>query len=443
MPCTTAPRLFLVALALLARQPATAPSDDDAAERAQIEREQRELRRQMPTRVEGTVTDAENGQPIARFRFMPGVHVKDAHRPFRRFDWHEAKYGEDGRYEWVDPGHQPELIIRIDADGYEPVVSEGLSDHQIARFDAKLKRAANITGAVMTPDGKPADDAVLLFATKDAPVAINNEEPPQQIRGPTATAGADGSFVLWPLTGDWRVVVLHDSGTAEVDRDDFLKDHAIALQPWARIEGTLKLGAKPGAGATILHYSLPRVPYERMQIDRISTVHCDDLGQFVFERVFPGKGHVARQVEMVGPERHRLTTVSQPNAIDLKPGETAHINLGGVGRAVIGRVTRPDGIPENWLAHGNTLIETRDIPGRPRRQYHFGVAADGTFRIDDVEPGDYRLLISFSEVPGVNTAIGPTIADVEHVVHVPETPAGQSDEPVDIGELTVKPRGNK
>ena len=322
-------------------------------------------------------------------------------------------------------------------------MSEGLSDHLVARFDAKLKRATNLAGAVLTPDGKPAEDALLLFATRDAPVTINDEVPPQQVRGPSATAGADGRFELSPLAEDWRVVVLHDSGTAEVNRDDFIRGHTIALQPWARIEGTLKIGSKPGAGATILHYSMPSVPFERPQIDHISTVKCDDLGQFVFERVYPGKGQIARQVEMVGPERHRLTTVSQPNAIDLKPGETTHINLGGVGRAVIGRVTRPEGIPANWLAHGNYLIEKNDPPGRTKRQYNFAVAPDGTFRIEDVEPGEYRLSIGFSEVPGVDTAIGPTIAVVEHPVEVPENPVGRGDEPVDTGELTVKPRGKK
>jgi hypothetical protein len=444
MACTFPIHLLGLTLTLLAQQPTTAPADD---EQAQLEREREALRWQMPARVEGTVTDASTGEPIARFKLIPGLLLKRANGESRIFAFGEAQEFEGGQYEWINEGRQPDVIVRIEADGYEPAVSEGLSDHIVARFDAKLKRAANITGAVVTPDGKPADDAMLLFATKDAPVHLNNEEAvargPDQSIGIHATTGADGRFEKSPLVENWRVVVLHESGTAELSRDEFPKDGVIQLQPWARIEGELKVGSKPGAGESILHYPVPINTGERPQVNHISNVTCDENGEFVLNRVKPGKGHIARQVEMRGPGDLRLMSLSRIDEVEAKAGQTTKVALGGAGRPVVGRVSRAGGIPENWFANGNSLIGKRPPGDRSPRQYHFAVEPDGTFRIDDVEPGEYRLSISFSEVPGTGARIGASVAHAQHAFIVPEIPGGRSDEPLDLGELPVKPWGGK
>lgn len=65
--------------------------------------------------------------------------------------------------------------------------------------------------------------------------------------------------------------------------------------------------------------------------------------------------------------------------------------------------------------------------------------SNGTFRVDDVLPGTYRMQLRADEpVPGGKGM--RHAAEVEILVDVPELLAGESDEPIDIGMLVSRPR---
>jgi hypothetical protein len=67
---------------------------------------------------------------------------------------------------------------------------------------------------------------------------------------------------------------------------------------------------------------------------------------------------------------------------------------------------------------------------------------DGSFRIDDVEPGIYTLLIVVRERPTDQShpAIGgDELGRVQREVTVPPIPGGRSDEPLDLGSTTLEP----
>ena len=49
----------------------------------------------------------------------------------------------------------------------------------------------------------------------------------------------------------------------------------------------------------------------------------------------------------------------------------------------------------------------------------------------------------FGEVPDRDSWIGGSVAHVQHEFTVPAIPGGRSDEPLDLGELPVKPRERK
>ncbi|HUK83984.1 MAG TPA: hypothetical protein VLZ12_15280 [Verrucomicrobiae bacterium] len=72
--------------------------------------------------------------------------------------------------------------------------------------------------------------------------------------------------------------------------------------------------------------------------------------------------------------------------------------------------------------------------------YPFAVGPDGSFRVEDVPPGDYQLDIKTSELRTNGTAV--VLQPISLFIHefiVPDLPDGRSDEPLDLGELEIEP----
>ena len=61
--------------------------------------------------------------------------------------------------------------------------------------------------------------------------------------------------------------------------------------------------------------------------------------------------------------------------------------------------------------------------------YTVRVRADGSFRIEDVVPASYRLMIS------VRTGL---TGHATHTFSIPEIPGGRSDKPLDVGTLELE-----
>ena len=115
--------------------------------------------------------------------------------------------------------------------------------------------------------------------------------------------------------------------------------HAMTLRPWGRVEGTLRIGAKPGAGERVV-LSLPPISPEadpRTYYDY--KAETDAQGRFVFERVVPRRASVSRAIEPTP----NLFTLGPWVPVEVKPGETAQVSVGGTGRPVIGRAVKPAG----------------------------------------------------------------------------------------------------
>ena len=81
------------------------------------------------------------------------------------------------------------------------------------------------------------------------------------------------------------------------------------------------------------------------------------------------------------------------------------------------------------------------------RRVSLGVALapDGSFRIDDVPPGEYRLAIRVNGESTFHVALmrrrdsGP-FAHIVRIFTVPPVPGGRSEEPLDLGALRLQPR---
>ncbi len=185
----------------------------------------------------------------------------------------------------------------------------------------------------------------------------------------------------------------------------------------------------------------------------------------MWERVTPGRMGVYRYV---ADANHRGRTASNPVDVDVKPGETVRVQVGGTGRPVVGRLTVPAGIALSDLVldNGGNLSTERPEPTTPvdypdwtrerqqcwwdafyqtpegrtylenrERQYALALGSDGAFRIEDVPSGRYILRLPFDDrTQGYRSSRAFARADVV----VPEIPAGRSDKPLDIGAIPLE-----
>ena len=151
------------------------------------------------------------------------------------------------------------------------------------------------------------------------------------------------------------------------------------------------------------------------------------------------------------------------------PGQTTRVQLGGIGRPVTGQVAwdSAEGLVFSgsmWSSANSVNDRMRPPPGWRQmtsessrlyerkwrtspegeewkhqvRNYEFPVAPDGTFRVDDVVAGSYRMQVR-AEAPGFAGQGKRQIAVAEVNVEVPDLPEGRSDEPLDIGALRPRP----
>ncbi len=185
----------------------------------------------------------------------------------------------------------------------------------------------------------------------------------------------------------------------------------------------------------------------------------------MWERVTPGRMGVYRYV---ADANHRGRTASNPVDVDVKPGETVRVQVGGTGRPVVGRLTVPAGIALSDLVldNGGNLSTERPEPTTPvdypdwtrerqqcwwdafyqtpegrtylenrERQYALALGSDGAFRVEDVPAGRYVVRLPFEgRTEGYRAGRAYARADVV----VPEIPGGRSDEPLDIGAIPLE-----
>jgi hypothetical protein len=209
----------------------------------------------------------------------------------------------------------------------------------------------------------------------------------------------------------------------------------IRLEPWARVEGTFRVGRSPGANVP-LEIQVHRLDSYGNDVPRIFTQHESSSGpdgRFVFERVIPGAGRIGRRITMIMDQGATEVTSSCMTPAEFPAGKTVHIDLGGTGRPVLGKLLPPEGFrgQVRWnFAH----VDARSSGPGATESAHFlsaTVARDGSFHLDDVPAGDYLLTVMFmqDEVGGL----------WNHKFSVPSG-GDAANPPVDLGMLRLQKR---
>ncbi|QEH32181.1 ECF RNA polymerase sigma factor SigE [Aquisphaera giovannonii] len=411
-----------------------------------------------PLRVRGRVMDARTGRPIPKFTIHDGYYEDNAHFGF--IDTAHPRWTSDEpRREFTDGSYeieydQPSIAavgVRIEAEGHLPATSGRIAiAGGEAVFDAKLEPAVGPSGVVLGLDGRPLAGATVVLWDGYGRGMWYSSRPPFLVASDLSTrTDAEGRFGFTPQAESFRIFIEHETGFAEVNGRDLepapARTPTIRLRPWARVEGTVMIGSKPAASASVDLLSeggiawSPGEAVPMMQSERRVT---DVEGRYAFERVLPGRYTVARSFRLArsSSEDGRANSL----AIGIEAGRTVRVSLGGSGRPVVGRFIIPAGIDPaaTFSIQGQQLERVTsgsgDAPGA-RFTADTNVRPDGTFRVEDVPAGRYRLR---AEVQGPTDERagqpGRKLADADVPVIVPGASGGPPEKPLDVGTIMLK-----
>jgi RNA polymerase sigma factor (sigma-70 family) len=416
--------------------------------------------------VSGMVTDAATQKPLQTFKVIPGSGPD-------RWQRNDSIQGTNGQYQLTLQEYGL-LLVRFEADGYEPAVSEPLNSGstQITYNVAMMRPNTNssVHGVVLLPDASPAVGAHVALCTAEKGVTLGKKRFLDRGDSIVVTADSDGHFLFPAELNAHAVVAVHEQGFVQTHLGPTNHTLSLKLEPWGRIEGHLKLRHRNNAGQEITFYSLPMGPFPRgglnLDLGAFST-KTDRSGDFIFEQVPPGDFFLAIILGLGVP-------FSYQTPVEIRPGQSMQVRIGGAGRAVKGqlvlsasnrsvdwsRQTRfvslaikiprpviPQGLSLEQLQKWQTEYwQSEEVVQRTRKMRSFApqIQPDGSFTIEDVPPGTYELSGQLADAPfdpsDPLTLRATTLADIRQDVTVPEDAAGDSSDSLDLGTINLTPR---
>jgi outer membrane lipoprotein-sorting protein len=424
-------------------------------------------------RARGKVIDAVTGLPVRGFKLIPGLGMEMGQGIVWQdsADWVRAY--QDGQYEYVFPMVGTEHAVKVEAAGYESAISRSWAHGEALTIcDFALKRTSRIEGKVLDPNGRPARGARVLLGSQWGVVMeggkLTNEG--DGLPYPIATTDPNGGFSLTEPNYPYTVVAIADAGSWGVSAEAFKRAPAIRLKPWGRIEGRYLVGTKPGAAKQVEvgpEGSREQRGFITARFKRLT----DSAGRFTIEQVVPGKVWVDRV------------------PVEVLPGQTAQVTLGGHGRTVIATLNLPPDIrrmenvsiecwvdPSNveewwdwsgtipwpagadamtsgqlwkWVGDFRDTSEGKEWGAARTATYHrlrpyIGRVKGNSLTIEDVNEGKYVLAATIASTqgdgePNYNDADG-VLATARAELEVPPVLPQDLDKPLDIGSLQVTRR---
>jgi hypothetical protein len=207
------------------------------------------IRLRGPLRIVGRVIDARDRTPVGAFRVVPGRLHGDHH------DWDEdqAQPGSAGSFAIELRGDGLLHAVRVEADGYYPVVSKAYSaaaEHQTELFE--LSPGRPLRGIVRDADGRPVAGAEVGLAVPRQPVILGSGGFLDRNRSRIVLADDQGRFVFQPHREAEAIYAAHELGFAEIRLlSAEMGWMTLTLAPWSRIEGRLRSGSSWRAGQLV------------------------------------------------------------------------------------------------------------------------------------------------------------------------------------------------
>ena len=397
--------------------------------------------------VTGRVVDAKTKQPIVKFRVTPDLRRADREQGL---DWRprDSFDGADGKYQIRFDDDDPACLVRIEASGYRTATSRDIKpDEGRIEIHFELQPAKDIAATIRTASGEPAAGAKIALGLAGSQISIKNGDIDDQSTYATRLeTGANGLFRLSARDEPFQLVIMHPEGFAYLKSSDGPIPEELKLTAWARVEGTLRIGQTPTTDVVLLLGS-QGIDSHGKDVPNISGRHqttTGAAGRYFFDRVFPGRARIGREVELKIGSTRFVSSSSHEVTVELAAGKTSELNLGGNGRSVTGQLAAPVAAAEpiHWSFGQVTLsadlrepplppnlIGADDDPALPPQwdkwlksaagrawqtayngylaesenssRFIANVARDGSFQIDDVPAGKYVLTLRFHrDAPG-------------------------------------------
>lgn len=336
---------------------------------------------------------------------------------------------------------------------------------------------------VLSPNGKPAVGALAVLVPPGHSADVTDgrkfDDDPDYVR---ATADEAGHLHFANPPDLFLLVVIHDTGSLELNQDAVRGDGRFTLTAWGSVRGRRFIGDKPAVGRKIAVWADrsggttsqfdPRSPTTTF----ISNVIVDAGGNYQVDRISPGEAYVA-----VGDATNWAAPLDRPmHIVNVQAAATTTLDIGGKGRAVVGRVVLPPELTnrhdwEYWLCMALPKPDAAESPMPKELQYQpltkqiqwwkafnqtpeatkrsavkqeryervwagtypFDIQTDGTFRIEDVEPGAYKITF---EVRTRKAGANPRteLADGEAEFTIDAMAGGRTDEPLQLPPIVVE-----
>jgi thiol-disulfide isomerase/thioredoxin len=246
------------------------------------------------------------------------------------------------------------------------------------------------------------------------------------------------------------LLAVHDSGVARIATNEFSTNMTVKLESWGRIEGTRWRYDEAVTNESVSAEILSDDDTASSRYAELET-KTDAHGRFSFEFVPPGK--------------FAVFSSGMTETTLVKSGGTAAVKIGGSGRPVVGKFKiRNPNVEIEWGKMGDYYLFDTALPIPSggfktdkdyeawRKQPEFQralvngharplqCAKDGSFRIDQVEPGNYEMMAAISDLH--TSRFRPDfIAQYDGTF---EIPAGKPNtrEPLDLGviEIPLRPQ---
>jgi hypothetical protein len=324
------------------------------------------------------------------------------------------------------------------------------------------------SGTVTSPAGQPVEGADVIVATGEKPAWPNvpaAERDEAKRGGATAKTDAAGRFTVELPPSSALLSISHpDSGYAELKPESLGEASPVKLEPWCRVEGVFKVGAKPAPAGTMVSLGVVGGASNGPRIHYAYSATTDAEGRYVLDRVPAGLNQIRTKAsEKASPLDQYVRT---------EPGKAVRFDIGGKGRPVVGKLVlgthldtknlNRDTDPSQRLLSNSHLRRNVPWPKQPtdgggggsspeereetarawrktpeafeqwKDQYRCNVefAEDGSFRFEDVPPGKYILTLTIYQRTGLIGVIRPE-------VEVPASPDLPTDQPLDLGDLKI------
>jgi len=439
------------------------------------------------SRVFGRVVDAETKKPVDQFVVITGRSY-NSDEPIR-WERYDTQAGRKGEYsarltEYSSQGGRSQIMV--EAPGYLPAASPVFTKAGVYTNDFELKRGRGIAGIVQLADGTAVSNATVVLVERSDSAYM--EKPGEFARSSSGGAyqrsNARGQFEFPAKLEPHTVFAAHELGYAEVRASNVLATGKVVLQSWGRIKGLLRVGKKVEPGQSVMLQSGNwRYGFEGRFSAPLSLnlkVDPEADGSFVIDKVPPGERKTSLHFKLNERENSR-TAYSHGTPVTVKAGETSEVTIGGGGRTVVGRMTILGGTPEDvdWRrdqhtmqsqvqlpAHISPPVVTGNMTDEERRKVHqeyneratafwrtdegralehrqrnyiLRFETNGTFRVDNVEPGKYQIYVSLTN-PDRPDNYYEHIGSMNKDVTIPPAPSDKPDEPFDLGLSEVSVR---